>query len=66
MLGEVGKKRLLDLVFLGIVGAVGVGVFYLFVMIQGHREFDKALVEVIKAATAKQQQQAQDAAPATP
>ena len=66
MLGEVGKKRLLDLVFLGIVGAAGVGVFYLFVMIQGHREFDKALVEVIKAATAKQQQQAQDAAPATP
>ena len=64
-MGEVVKKRLLDLVFLGGAGAIAVGVFYLFVMVKGHMEFDKALIEVIQAATAKQQA-ATPAAPVTP
>ena len=43
------KKRLIDFGFLILVGALFLGGFYVYAMIQGHRALDAKIIEILNA-----------------
>lgn len=54
------KKRLLDVLFLALAMAVGLGSFFIYANVRAHQQLDAAFIELIKAS----QQQGEQVAPA--
>lgn len=55
------KKRLLDLAFLVLAMAVGLGSFYVYANIRAHQQLDAAFIELIKASQPNVEQVAPEA-----